>query len=93
MEYLVDLKNVQKILKKLPKHILKKLHFWTFYIEKFGLEETRKIKGLHDEALKGKRKGQRSLRLSKSYRVIYMQRQHKDIIILDVIEVNKHEYS
>ncbi len=44
----------------------------------------------HDEPLKGQRIGQRSIRLSKSYRAIYIE--HNDDIIIEVIEVNKHEY-
>ncbi len=36
-----------------------------------GLSEVRKIPGYHDEPLKGKRKGQRSIRLNIAYRAIY----------------------
>ncbi len=45
----------------------------------------------HDEPLKGDRKGQRSIRLSRSYRAIY--RVVKDhVVFILVEEVNKHEY-
>ena len=37
----------------------------------FGLEEIRKIPGYHDEPLRGDRKGQRSIRLSRLWRAIY----------------------
>ncbi len=37
-----------------------------------------------------KEKGQRSFRLSKAYRGFYIE--HNGNIIIEVIEVNKHEY-
>ncbi|MBW1759830.1 MAG: hypothetical protein JRI88_05880 [Deltaproteobacteria bacterium] len=42
------------------------------------------------EPLKGKRFGQRSVRLSKAYRAIYIEKQES--IIIEVIEVSKHDY-
>lgn len=38
------------------------------------------------------RNGQRSVRLNRAYRVIYVENRIEDIIIVDVVEVNKHEY-
>jgi len=61
---------------------------WITFIEKDGLEKIRQIRGYRDEALKGERKGQRSSRLNKAYRVIYKE----DGTILEIIEVNNHEY-
>lgn len=52
----------------------------------------KKVPGYHDEALKGKRSGQRSIRLSKAYRAIYVIDQGGKIEIVKVLEVNKHEY-
>ena len=52
----------------------------------------RKIPGFHDEPLKGNRKGQRSIRLSKAYRAIYIIGQQGNIEIAEIIEVNKHDY-
>ncbi|MDH4468796.1 MAG: hypothetical protein QE271_12125 [Bacteriovoracaceae bacterium] len=52
----------------------------------------RKIPGFHDEPLKGNRIGQRSIRLSKSYRAIYEERSKGTFNIIDVVEVNKHDY-
>lgn len=57
-----------------------------------GLESVRKIKGFHDEPLKGKRSGQRSIRLNKSYRAIYVINRDGGVEIVEVQEVNKHEY-
>ncbi len=55
-------------LKKCLKYISLKLMAWVDDVSERGLREVRKVPGFHDESLKGKRKGQRSIRLSKSYR-------------------------
>ncbi|MFK5953716.1 MAG: hypothetical protein QM498_11705, partial [Desulfobacterium sp.] len=59
-------------------------------VETFGIEEIRVVPGYHDEPLRGNRAGQRSIRLSKAYRAFYVE--HDDTIIIEVIEVNKHDY-
>jgi len=59
----VDLSKVEKQLKKIPQEIVFKLMRWTRTIQEFGLGEARKVKGYHDEPLKGLRQGQRSARL------------------------------
>ena len=57
------------------------------------LEKVRKIlKGFHDELLKGERRGQRSVRLSKSWRVIYREKSDRIINLIIVEEVHKHRY-
>ena len=83
-------KKAQKQLKILPAHIVIKLRTWVHDVETVGIREVRKVSGYHDEPLFGNRKGQRSVRLSKSYRAFYIE--HEDMIIIEVIEVNKHEY-
>lgn len=85
-------KNAEKDLKKLPPHILNSFSAWVFSIENIGLQETRKIKGYNDEALKGSRKHQRSARLNYAYRVIYVVEADGEINIIQVEEVNKHKY-
>jgi proteic killer suppression protein len=50
------------------------------------LLEVRKIKGFHDEPLKGNRKRQRSIRLSKAYRAIYVVGDDHQMDIVEVIE-------
>ena len=57
-----------------------------------GLNETRKIPGYHDEPLKGKRAGQRSIRLNRAYRAIYTVEKDGTIKFVEILEVNKHEY-
>jgi proteic killer suppression protein len=61
-------------------------------LEKTGLNVVRKIPGYHDEPLKGNRRGQRSIRLSKAYRAIYIIDKEGNIEIVKVLEVNKHDY-
>ena len=92
MDNIVDLAKVQKSVKKLPSYIKVKLLKWAKDVEKYGLKEIRKVPGYHDEPLKGKRIGQRSIRLSKSYRAIYTTNKEKTLEVVVVEEVNKHEY-
>ena len=81
----------KKQLKKVPGHIVVKLMSWVDSVANEGLEETRKIKGYHDEPLKGERKGQRSIRLSLAYRAIYEVRKSK-VEFVQILEVSKHDY-
>jgi DNA-binding transcriptional regulator YiaG len=57
-----------------------------------GLEVTRQGPGYHDEPLKGKWVGHRSIRLSKSYRAIYTVRHDGTVEFARVEAVSKHEY-
>ena len=90
MNKIIINKNAQKQLQKLPFHIIRKLQIWSEQVEMFGIREVRKIHGYHDEPLQAGRIGQRSIRLSKAYRAFYIE--HENDIIVEVIEVNKHEY-
>ncbi|MCB9027062.1 MAG: hypothetical protein H6625_12130 [Bdellovibrionaceae bacterium] len=82
----------RKQLKKTPGYIQTKFTYWCDLLQQFGLRESRKYKGFHDEPLKGLRKGQRSVRLSKSYRVVYLELEDDRFEVIDVLEVTKHEY-
>jgi toxin HigB-1 len=55
-------------------HIIAKLTAWINAVGHYGLNQVRKIPGYHGEPLLGERKGQRSIRLSKSYRATYLSR-------------------
>ncbi len=83
-------KKAKKQFKKLPIHVARKLLKWSEQVETFGIMIIREISGYHDEPLHSNRKGQRSIRLSKAYRAFYIE--HEDNIIIEVIEVNKHDY-
>jgi len=77
---------------RLPNHIRASFSEWVELIRIYGLWHMRKVPGFHDEALKGDRRGQRSSRLNRSYRVIYEETDKKEIVIISVLEINKHEY-
>jgi proteic killer suppression protein len=47
-------------------------------VEEQGIEEAREIPGYHDEPLRGEREGQRSVRLSRAYRAIYIEFQEEE---------------
>jgi toxin HigB-1 len=64
---------------------------WVTAVEHEGLEEVRKVPGYHDEPLKGDRIGQRSIRLSRTYRAIY-EIEGDTAEFVSVEEVTKHEY-
>jgi proteic killer suppression protein len=84
--------KVHKQLRRLPEFVVDKLVAWAKSVELKGIREIRKIPGYHDEPLKGDRKGQRSIRLSKAYRAIYTEQSGGSINIVTIEEVNKHEY-
>jgi toxin HigB-1 len=84
-------KRAVKDLDSVPTYVAVKLQAWKDGVEGLGLEEMRKRPGFHDEPLKGDRKGQRSIRLSRSYRAIYRVVKDQVVFVL-VEEVNKHEY-
>ncbi len=74
-----------------PRHVAIKLGAWADDVAARGLEEVRKVPGYHDEPLKGRRAGQRSIRLSLAYRAIYVIRE-EDVEFVSVEEVSKHDY-
>jgi proteic killer suppression protein len=75
---------------KIPRHIQEALRIWVETVERLGIRAARRISGYHDEPLKGVRRGQRSVRLNRAYRVIYVEVESG--VLLMVIEVNKHGY-
>jgi toxin HigB-1 len=88
----VAFNKVHKQLRKLPSLVVDKLVAWAKSVELKGIRKIRKIPGYHDEPLKGDRKGQRSIRLSKAYRAIYTEHLDGSINVVTIEEVNKHEY-
>jgi toxin HigB-1 len=81
----------QKQLRKLPRYIVDNLMIWVAAVEHDGLEEVRKVPGYHDEPLKGRRAGQRSIRLSRVYRAIY-EIKGDTSKFASVEEVSRHDY-
>ncbi|AOU50687.1 TPA: hypothetical protein U0T06_003124 [Legionella pneumophila] len=85
-------KKAKDNLRTVPVHIARKVGTWIDSVAHDGLLAVRKIPGFHDEPLKGDRKGQRSIRLSKAYRAIYVIGNSGNIEIAEIIEVHKHDY-
>lgn len=85
-------RRAQKQLRKVPRHVVVKLQAWVEMVETQSLEEARKIPGFHDEPLSGRRRGQRSIRLSRSYRAIYEIQEDGTSELVSVEEVSKHDY-
>lgn len=76
----------------MPRHIVENLAAWVDDVETRGLEEVRKIPGYHDEPLHGDRRHQRSIRLSRAYRAVYIVKAHGAAEFVSVEEVSKHAY-
>ena len=85
-------RRAKKDIGVVPTFIALKLAGWIEAVKNDGLEEVRKIPGFHDEPLKGDRKGQRSIRLNRSYRAIYEVKKDGSVEFVEIQEVNKHEY-
>jgi toxin HigB-1 len=85
-------KAAQKDLASVPAHVATKLAAWVAGVKSTSLEAVRKIPGYHDEPLAGKRKGQRSIRLSKGYRAFYVIKADGQVEFVSIEEVNKHLY-
>lgn len=82
----------EKQMKRLPKYVKEHFLVWAQSVEEVGIRAVRVIPGYHDEPLRGDRAGQRSVRLTRSYRVIYEQSERGDLTIIAVLEVTHHEY-
>ncbi len=81
-----------KQIAKLPRGISEAINLWREAVERLGLPQVRLAAGYHDELLKEQRQGQRSVRLNRAYRLIYVQMNKVEIVIVGVLEVNKHDY-
>lgn len=87
---ILEHRNLQKKLGRLPVEILKRYEKWKDIVQISGPAGLRKIKGFHDEALAGEWQGYRSSRLNRQYRVIYQQ--EGDHFLILVIDLNAHDY-
>lgn len=84
-------RTAQKGFDKAPAQVQKKFLAWRRSVQQFGLEAVRVCPGYHDEPLAGKRKAERSVRLSKQWRVIYTAEAGEPVVVT-VLEVNAHDY-
>lgn len=85
-------KKAAENINKIPRHIADKFWTWVEDVEIDGIRVVRKMKSYHDEPLQGKRFGQRSIRLNRSYRAFYIEKQDGLIELIEVQEINKHGY-
>ena len=90
MWQIIEHRDIQKILRKLPPPVLKRYEAWKEIVFVEGPDKLREYPGLHDEKLKGEREGQRSSRLNLHYRVIYKADQ--DVVTVYVLAVTPHKY-
>lgn len=85
-------KYSSKQLRRIPKYIVIQFDLWVEVIETQSFEAMQEIKGYNDHALIGDRKGQRSSYLSRSWRVIYTKGSDSNRNIIEVLEINHHDY-
>ncbi len=85
-------KRARKDLEAAPRHVQMKFRVWVSSVESVGLTETRKAAGWHDEPLQGDRQGQRSIRLNRQWRAIYVERPDGTPEFARVEEVMPHDY-
>ena len=90
MWQILEHRAVSKTCRKLAPEVLKKYELWKSIVFRHGPQKLREFQGFHDEALKGKRKGERSSRLSLKYRVIYEAA--RETVTVYVIEITPHRY-
>ena len=90
MWHILEHRNIAKKRKTIPERVLKKYELWKDLILKHGPDILKQFPGFHDEGLKGQRKGQRSSRLSRQYRIIYTV--NGDEITVYVLEISPHKY-
>ena len=77
-------------IKVAPSEVLKRYEKWKDIIALSGPNGIRRIKGFHDEALRGEWKKHRSSRLGLQYRVIYQV--VKDRVLIQVVNLTPHDY-
>lgn len=85
-------KSAQRDVRKAPVQIRRKLALWVTSVETVGIETVRKVPGYHDEPLQGQRAGQRSIRLSRQWRAIYVTLNDGQVEFVEIQEVNPHAY-
>lgn len=84
--------KTKKQLQKSPPQVRTKFKLWESSVNNHGIAEVRKRPGWHDEPLQGDRKGQRSIRLNRQWRAIYVEKIDGNIEFIEVQEVMPHDY-
>ena len=65
MSRVVIAERARRQLRRTPAYMVDKLMAWVDAVQEDGLIRARRVPGFHDEPLKGRRRGQRSIRLSR----------------------------
>lgn len=76
----------------MPFEVRIKFQQWVEFVGDKGLFEAQKFPGFRDHSLKGDRKGQRSVYLSKKWRLIYTTSSKGEINLITIEEVMPHDY-
>ncbi len=82
--------GIRKRCARAPAAVVRKYELWKNIVFRHGPEKLREFPGFHDEKLKGRRKGERSSRLSLQYRVIYTV--DRNAVTVFVLEITPHKY-
>ncbi len=90
MWQILEHKRLSRRLGRLPVEVLKRYEKWKDIVQLSGPQGLREIKGFHDEALSGGRRGERSSRLGIKYRVIYKVKSQE--VVVEVIDLTAHDY-
>ncbi len=90
MWHIFEHKDIAKQCKKVPPQVLSKYELWKNLVFRHGPDILKEFPGFNDEKLKGKRKDQRSSRLSLKYRVVYSINDEE--IFIYVLEITPHKY-
>lgn len=90
MWHIYEHRDISKTVRQIPPWIVKEYETWKDLVYRHGPEVLRQYPGFHDERLHGERKGQRSSRLSRQYRVIYNVK--RDIVTVYVLGIKPHKY-
>jgi len=83
-------RRIDRAVRGIPAEILKRYEKWKDIVRLSGPQGLKRIKGFHDEALRGDWRGHRSSRLGDKYRVIY--RIEKETINVYVLDFTAHDY-
>ena len=90
MWHIREHREIAKAIRRIPPWIVKEYETWKDLVYRHGPEVLRQYPGYHDESLRGDRKGQRSSRLSRQYRVIYAV--DREFVTVYVLEITPHQY-
>ena len=90
MWHIREHRDIERACSKLPFTVVKKYELWKNIVFRHGPDKLKEFPGFHDEKLRGKRKGQKSSRLSIQHRVIYAV--ERETVTVLVIEITPHDY-